>query len=152
MPAPRIAFADTNWLYASYYETPDTPRVMEWAAQPSTLVISTAVLAECRCNFWRGGDRLPLLESDLRSGRIRDCGFSFEQLSDLATDAFRRFASRSNVGTLDILHVIAARRFGCQWFLSFDSDSGCRAMAAASGLKVYPPLQARDRKIQARFA
>jgi predicted nucleic acid-binding protein len=151
MSTTRIAFADTNWLYATYYDTPDTEHVIEWAGQPSTLVISSAVLAECRCNFWRGGDRLAALESDLRARRITDCGLNFETLSDLSGDAFRRFASRSNVGTLDILHVVAAKRFGCQWFLSFDVESGCRAMAAAAGLKVYPPIAARDRKLLARF-
>ena len=39
----------------------------------------------------------------------------------------------------------AATRFGCRWFLSFDSGSGCRAVAAAQGLKVYPVLTEKDR-------
>lgn len=69
----------------------------------------------------------------------------------LARDAFRRFAPQSNVGTPDGPQMAAARRFGCQWFLSFETGSGCRAMASAAGLKVYPALAARDRKLLARF-
>jgi hypothetical protein len=58
---------------------------------------------------------------------------------------FRRYAPRCNVGTLDLLHVAAARRFGCRWFLSFDTASGCRAVAHACGLKVFPELGPEDR-------
>ncbi|PWU21056.1 MAG: hypothetical protein C5B50_02600 [Verrucomicrobia bacterium] len=146
MPQARVAFADTSWLFSLYYQTKDRPAITAWAEKgPSTLVISTTVLAECRCNFWRAGDRLKALESDLHARLYLDCGYSFEEMVAMARDLFRRYAPRSNVGTLDILHVAAARRFGCQWFLSFDSASGCRAVAHACGLKVYPELGAEDR-------
>ena len=92
MPAPRIAFADTNWIVAAYHRTRDTGRVQEWAEEgPSTIIISSAVLAECQCNFWRLGDRWPVLASDVRGGRWIDCGQPFEALVGLASDLFRRF-------------------------------------------------------------
>lgn len=120
---------------------------MAWAGKGnSTLVLSVAVLAECRCNFWRAGNRLPMLESDLGAQLYVDCGYTFEQMVGMAGELFRRYAPRSNVGTLDLLHIAAARRFGCQWFLSFDSASGCRAVARACGLRVFPELTAEDRK------
>ena len=146
MPQARIAFVDTNWLFSIYYQTRDRPAIEAWARQgPSTLVLSVAVLAECRCNFWRAGHRLSLLESDLEARHYVDCGYTFEEMVRLAGDLFRRYAPRSNVGTLDLLHVAAACRFGCRWFLSFDSASGCRAVAHACGLKVFPELTAPDR-------
>jgi predicted nucleic acid-binding protein len=146
MPAPRIAFADANWLVATYHQTRDTQVVEAWAERgPSTIIVSVAVLAECQCNFWRLGDRWPSLLSDLRAGRWVDCAQSFETLVSLAGDLFRRYAARCNVGTLDLLHLAAARRFGCRWFLSFDSASGCRAVAHACGLTVYPELRTADR-------
>jgi hypothetical protein len=74
-----------------------------------------------------------------------DCGQTFEGMVELAGDLFRRFAPRCNAGTLDLLHVAAARRFGCRWFLSFDSNSACRAVAYESGLRLFPPLNAQDR-------
>ncbi len=146
MPQTRIAFADTNWLFSLYYQTQDRPAVEAWARKgPSTLVISVAVLAECRCNFWRAGNRLHLLESDIAARVYLNCGYTFDEMVAMSRELFRRFAPRSNVGTLDILHVAAARRFGCQWFLSFDSASGCRAVAQACGLRVFPELTHQDR-------
>ncbi len=146
MPQTRIAFTDANWLFSLYYQTQDRPSIEAWAAiGTSTLIVSVAVLAECRCNFWRAGDRLKMLEADLEARLYVDCGYTFEEMVSTAGDMFRCYAPRANVGTLDILHVAAARRFGCQWFLSFDSASGCRAVAHACGLKVFPELTSEDR-------
>jgi predicted nucleic acid-binding protein len=146
MPQTRIAFADTNWLFSLYYRTQDSRAISAWAEKgSSTLVVSAAVLAECRCNFWRAGDRLAAFETDLAGRLYLDCGYTFEELVYMARDLFRRYAPRSNVGTLDLLHVAAARRFGCQWFLSFDSASGCRAVAHDCGLKLFPELKPEDR-------
>jgi len=145
MPATRIAFADVNWLVATYYTGKETPRVSEWATQGAgTLVVSGPVLAEARCTFWRLGNRWPVLESDLRAGAIVNCGLTLEALVPLADDLFRRYAPRCNVGTMDLLHIAAARHFGCRWFLSFDSKSGCRAVASAEGLQVFPKLNPTD--------
>lgn len=152
MPAPRIAFADSNWLVATYHQTRDSVRVQSWAERgPSTIIVSGPVLAECQCNFWRLGDRWPSLASDVRAGRWVDCGQGFETLVRLAGDLFRRYAARCNVGTLDLLHIAAARQFGCRWFLSFDCASGCRAAAHHSGLMVFPELSAQDRAWVRKF-
>jgi hypothetical protein len=152
MPETRIAFADANWLFALYYETRASAMVRAWAATgPSTLIVSGLVLAECRRNFWRAGDRALAFESDLRARRFIDCGYTFEDLSAASAELFRRFAPRCNIGTLDILHVQAAKRFGCGWFLSFDSASGCRALASVIGLKVFPALSTADRVILKRL-
>jgi hypothetical protein len=67
MPETRVAFADANWLFGRYDETRASAMVKTWASRgPSTLIVSGPVLAECRCNFWRAGDRALALESDLR--------------------------------------------------------------------------------------
>jgi predicted nucleic acid-binding protein len=147
MPETRIAFADANWLFALYYETRVSAQVRQWAAKgPSTLVVSQPVLAECWRSFWRAGDRALALASDLRARRFIDCGYTFEDLAESSRALFQRFAPRCNIGTLDLLHLQAAKRFGCRWFLSFDSASGCRAVAVALGLRVFPELNAQDRE------
>ena len=152
LPAARIAFADVNWLVAAYHTSRESPRVAEWAtAGGGTLVVSGPVLAEARCTFWRLGNRWPVLDHDLRAGALVSCGLTFEALVPLAADLFRHYAPRCNVGTLDLLHVAAARHFGCRWFLSFDSNSGCRAVANAEGLKVFPELNATDRDWLRKF-
>ena len=152
MPETRIAFADANWLFALYYETKASDMVRKWAAiGPSTLIVSGPVVAECRCNFWRAGNRALALESDLRARRFIDCGYTFEDLSATSAEWFRRFAPRCNIGALDVLHIQAAKRFGCAWFLSFDSASGCRAAATVLGLKVFPELNNLDRETLSRL-
>ncbi len=152
MPQTRVAFADANWLFALYYETRASEMVRQWASRgPSTLIVSGAVVAECRCNFWRAGDRVLALEADLRARRFIDCGYTFEDLSAMSADCYRRFVPRCNIGTLDVLHLQAAKRFGCRWFLSFDSASGCRALASLLGLKVFPEMNDHDREILGRL-
>jgi hypothetical protein len=61
------------------------------------------------------------------------------------------FADANWLFALYLLHIQAAKRFGCRWFLSFDSASGCRAMAAVLGLKVFPELNDQDRDIARRL-
>jgi hypothetical protein len=152
MPETRIAFADANWLFALYYETKASQFVREWAARGrSTLIVSGPVITECQCSFWRAGNRALDLDADLIARRFIDCGYTFEDLSAMAADSYRRFAPRCNLGALDILHVLAAKRFGCRWFLSFDTASGCRAVATLLNLKVFPELNEDDRKIIARL-
>jgi len=125
MPETRVAFADANWLFALYYETRVSKDVRRWASiGPSTIIVSQPVLAECWCNFWRAGDRARALDSDLRARRFIDCGFTFEEMAVASRSLFQRYAPKCNIGTMDLLHIHAAKRFGCRWFLSFDSASG----------------------------
>src|SRR5260370_41826345 len=104
MPQTRIAFADSNWLFALYYETRASEQVRKWAARgPSTLIVSGSGLAECQCNFWRAGDRALALEADLAARRFVACGYTLDELLTASKAWVRRFASRSNIGTLDVL-------------------------------------------------
>ena len=47
---------------------------------------------------------------------------------------------------LGLLHIHAASRFGCRWFLSVDRAGGCRAVALALKRKALPEVddQARE--------
>lgn len=146
MPQTRIAFVDANWLVATFHISRESHWVEKWVGLgPSTLIVSAAGLAEAQCNFWRIGNRWPALAADVRMGKYVSCGQTFESLVSLAGDLFQKFAPRCNVGTLDLLHLAAARYFGCRWFLSFDSQSGCRALACGLGQKLFPALNAVDR-------
>ena len=51
-----------------------------------------------------------------------------------------RFGARLNAGTLDTMHVALAQLSGCTWFLSFDTNSNARILAASARLKVFPTL------------
>jgi len=80
-----------------------------------------------------------------------DCGLSFEVLVPLADDHFRRYAPRCKVGTMVLLHIAAARHFGCQWFWSFDNSGGCRVVAGVEQLKAFPEPNTADRQWLRKF-
>jgi predicted nucleic acid-binding protein len=151
MPESRIAFADANWLVAAYHASKHDAVINAWGEHPSTLIVTDAVLAEAHCAFWRLGNRAEALAAAVKAKQILDCGYTFESLAREAGPVWKKYGSRFHIGTLDTLHVLAARRFGCQWFLSFDTASGCRALAAVLGLRVFPDLTAEDRKIMAKL-
>jgi len=60
------------------------------------------------------------------------------------------FGNRLKAGALDTLHIAHALHSGCNRFLSFDSDSNARVLAASCRLKVYPELTSREKGLVAR--
>lgn len=66
---------------------------------------------------------------------------AFQQAESLA----RRFSRTLRPGGHDLVLVAAAVAMGATWFLSFDRNSRQRPLAAAAGLKVWPPLE-KDEK------
>ena len=46
---------------------------------------------------------------------------------------------------LDTMHVALAQSSGCTWFLSFDTNSNARVLAASARLKVFPDLHPAER-------
>lgn len=66
---------------------------------------------------------------------------AFQQTESLA----RRFSPTLCPGGHDLILVAAAASMGGTWFLSFDRQSRQRPLAAAAGLRVWPPLD-KDEK------
>ena len=84
--------------------------------------------------------------ADLKEGtRFRleplDWRDAFQQAESLA----RRFSRTLKPGGHDLVLVAAAVVVGATWFLSFDTNSCQRPLAASAGLRVWPPLD-RDEK------
>ena len=91
-------------------------------------------------------------EADLAEGlRLRlesvDWSEAFQQAESLA----RRFTRTLRPGGHDLVLVAAAVVMGATWFLSFDRNSHQRPLAAAAGLRVWPPLE-KDEKGLVRHA
>ncbi len=91
-------------------------------------------------------------EEDLDEGvRLRtesvDWPDAFQQAESLA----RRFSRTLRPGGHDLVLVVAAVAMGATWFLSFDRNSRQRPLAAAAGLRVWPPLD-KDEKSLVRHA
>jgi predicted nucleic acid-binding protein len=84
-------------------------------------------------------------------GRFRlepvDWRAAFRQAESLA----RRFSRTLKPGGHDLVLIAAAVVAGATWFLSFDTNSCQRALAASAGLRVWPPLD-RDEKGLVRHA
>jgi predicted nucleic acid-binding protein len=91
-------------------------------------------------------------EEDLDEGvRLRtesvDWPDAFQQAESLA----RRLSRTLRPGGHDLVLVAAAVAMGATWFLSFDRNSRQRPLAAAAGLRVWPPLD-KDEKGLVRHA
>ncbi|MCW5556756.1 MAG: PIN domain-containing protein [Verrucomicrobiae bacterium] len=91
-------------------------------------------------------------EEELREGvRIRletvDWPDAFTQAESLA----RRFTRTLRPGGHDLMLVAAAVVMGATYFISLDRLSRQRSLAAAAGLKIWPPLDKEERGL-ARLA
>jgi predicted nucleic acid-binding protein len=91
-------------------------------------------------------------EEDLAEGlRLRlesvDWNDAFQNAESLAW----RFSRPLKPGGHDLVLVAAAVAMGATWFLSFDRNSRQRPLAAAAGLRVWPPLD-KEEKGLVRYA
>jgi hypothetical protein len=69
----------------------------------------------------------------------------WEEMVNRTVELIERYGARLNAGTLDTMHVALAQSSGCTWFLSFDTNSNARVLAASARLKVFPDLHPAER-------
>ena len=67
-------------------------------------------------------------------------------ISDKAEDLFARHSHRAKLGTFDVMLVASAVLSEATHFLSFDTNSNARALAAAAKMKLFPELADADRQ------
>jgi predicted nucleic acid-binding protein len=152
-------FADTNWLVAAYFTELDPRRtaIVERIGKKFNVpwVISVVVLMETANTFrmlasnpnpqeWRD------LNSDLGS-RIEVTDDGWEEISAKSTELVERYSHKRRIGTLDIMILASALKCGATHFLSFDTNSHLRALAAVLKLKVVPELTTEDKTRMAIF-
>ena len=147
------AFADTNWLAALYFDQPSRSRVLRsWSrGHRPALLTSLPVLLEARNVFARVSKEPACPEwKCLRE----DCGaglsvtpHSWPEIAGEAEKLIDRYAHKAALSTADCLVVASASISGAAWFLSFDQNSGARALASVLKMAVFPELNARDKKM-----
>ncbi len=151
-------YADTNWLEAVYItphpddaEGQERERIVERFARKhgGQLALSHVVLLEARNVFSRvTGESQPpewaLLEADF-DGKLYVDPMNWDLLRRECQVLFARYAWKTHLGTFDTAVVASAKLAGETRFLSFDTRA--KALAAAEGLKVFPPLDAAGRRI-----
>jgi predicted nucleic acid-binding protein len=153
-------FADTNWLEALYFESPQPEQQARESTaqrfmrkQGGQLAISQLVYLEARNVFsrtaqeeepeeWRRflGDFNSLIYLDpLNWDFVRRDAFAL----------FARYAARLTLGSMDVAILASARLSGATRILTFDEV--LKALAAAEGIEVFPPLTPAGKTILAKL-
>lgn len=145
-------YADTNFLVAVFFEnarrTPAVERHLRMSSEP--LVVGELAEFECQIAFSRAEKR-PLgeawqgLRDRLEREEWRSAPVDWNRVVAKARELTDRFSHLLKLGSFDTLHIAAALEAGCTRFLSFDSNSNARVLAASARLKVWPELSAEEK-------
>ena len=113
-------------------------------------MVSRVVLAECK-NVVRTatGEQQPSQWTEVAvevGNRIFLTTDSWDTIAFKAEVIFENYSHKARLGTLDIMILASALLANATHFLSFDSKSNLRALAAVLKLKVFPELTADDKR------
>jgi len=139
--------ADSSLLLRLYLHDRNSESIERFLAQDAKVVsLSALARVEVLNVLLRQEKRADQFLADLDEGlRLRlepvEWPKAFQQAESLA----RRFSPTLRPGGHDLVLVAAALTMGGTWFLSFDRQSRQRPLAAAAGLRVWPPLE-KDEK------
>lgn len=140
-------YLDANFIAALHFnisgQSESAEKFIRKSSLPS-LVSSLAELEVRRAFIRRTGhsrsEHWQVFTEKLESGAWLRYPVAWDPAADRTIKLMERFGATLNAGTLDTMHVALAQLSGCTWFLSFDTNSNARILAAAARLKVYPPL------------
>lgn len=151
------AFADTNWLAALYFNQPSRTRVLRsWSRRHNpVLFVSAPVLLEARNVFARAtrernSAEWQALVEDQGNG-LTLTPHDWSEIVGQAEELTDRYAHKGTISSGDLLVVASAVLSGATWFLSFDQNSGARALASVLKLAVFPKLTMRDDAVAAQL-
>jgi predicted nucleic acid-binding protein len=149
-------FADTNWLEALYFESPDSDQQRREAIarrfmrqHGGQLLISHCVLMEVRNVFSRTAqesepEEWRRLLGDF-NGLIYLDPMNWDVIRRDAFELFAKYSPKAVLGTLDVAIFASAKLAGATRLLSFDQT--VKALALAEGLDVFPPLDPRGKRV-----
>jgi predicted nucleic acid-binding protein len=147
-----VNYVDANFVTALHFLIPGQTSAAEKFVRKNTIPLLFSELAELECRrafTARTGksnsENWLRLQSMISGGVWRREPLDWNVISAKSNQLIDRFGSRLKTGVLDTLHVAHALQSGCTRFLSFDSDSNARTLAANCRLKVYPELTASER-------
>ena len=140
-------YLDANFIAALHFNITGQTETAERYVRKTRLPFLVSSLAELesrrafvrrtghsRSEPWR------VFAQKLETGAWLRYPVAWDPAANRTIDLIERFGARLNAGILDTMHVALAQLSGCTWFLSFDTNSNARLLAAAARLKVYPPL------------
>jgi predicted nucleic acid-binding protein len=139
--------ADSSFLLRLYLHDIKSESIERFLADGAKVVsLSELARVEVLNVLLRHEGRADQFLSDLDEGlRLRLEPVDWPRMFQRAESLARRFSSTLRLGAHDLVLVAAAVSMGGTWFLSFDHNSRQRPLAAAAGLRVWPPLE-KDEK------
>ena len=145
-------YLDANFIAALHFNVAGQTEVAERFVRKSSLPFLVSGLAEleARRAFVRrtGHSRSEpwqVFAEKLDTGGWLRYPVAWDAAANRTVALIERFGARLNAGTLDTMHVALAQLSGCTWFLSFDTNSNARLLAASARLKVFPTLLPREK-------
>jgi hypothetical protein len=145
---------DTNRLVAAYFVKLNETRTQavgrfgrRWDVP---WVVPPPVLIECRnvFAFYSGepaGPEWTRFRSDLE-GKLSMPGIKWEEIVSKTEELCDRFGAKARLGTMDLMILACALKTEATHFLSFDTGSSTRALAAHLKLNVFPDLTPEDKR------
>ena len=146
-------YLDANFATALHFSVRGQSEIAERFVRKTSLPFFFSELAELECRrafLVRTGrpdsENWVRLQSFLVDGPWHLHPLPWKPVSERATEIVNRYGKQITAGTLDTLHVAHATVAGCTWFLSFDTNSNARVLAATCRLKVFPELNAAEKQ------
>jgi predicted nucleic acid-binding protein len=140
-------YLDANFIAALHFNVTGQTEVAERFVRKSSLpfVVSGLAELEARRAFVRRtgqarSEPWDVFTQKLEAGAWLRYAVAWDPVMTQAIKLIERFGAHLNAGTLDTMHVALARLSGCTWFLSFDTSSNARVLAASARLRVFPEL------------
>ena len=144
-------YLDANFATALHFNIRGQTELAEKFVRKNSepFVFSELAELECRRAFILQTGK-PRSDNWIRLLAVADAAWQREpvawrEVSEKARELVDRFGARLKAGTLDTLHIAHALRSGCTRFLSLDTNSNARVLAASCRLKVYPNLTALEK-------
>lgn len=145
-------YLDANFATALYFNIRGQTAIAERFLRKNSVPFIFSELAELECRrafVLRAGkpdsENWMRLQAVLASGAWQREATEWKAVSDKSKQLIDRYGARLRTGTLDTLHVAHALHSGCTRFLSFDTNSNARVLAASCLLRVHPDLNAEEK-------
>ena len=145
-------YLDANFAAALHFNISGQTAVAEKLVRKTSLPFVFSALAELECRrafiLLAGhpqSENWLRLISKVDSGEWIGFPMVWDRAAEKSAELMDKFGANLRAGALDNLHVALALVSGCSWFLSFDTNSNARILAASARLKVYPELSPAER-------
>ncbi len=146
--------SDSSFLTRLYLGNSDAEIIHEYLAEDEKVVcLSELAKIEVLNVLLRKESSAVRFLSDVEEGlRFRVEPVDWPRVFKQAESLAHRFSASMRPGGHDLVLVAGAVVMGATWFLSFDSNSRQRPLAAISGLRVWPPLDKNEKGLVKHFS